>query len=316
MHRHFVDPSTMSTLPQITQYRPLLPLTLSLNYAIHGDSLPGYHLVNLALHLVTSVLVFFLCVELLRHWRHEPLPSDRAHVAATVTALLFAIHPVSGILVNYISGRDLLMMQLFLLASFLAYVRMRRLGASGWRLSLVLLLFVLSLLSKTNGVALPVLIFTFEIVLNRQRVSARAPWLQTLPFVAVVGSFFLFTEKVLAFSDFSKLGFGQGGPHVYPLTQARVHLTEYLFNVFWPLKVRQAPEALLAHSLFEPWVLLGALTILASLVLALVLRRRRPVIAFCVLAVLDSDRADVFPGEVSPRLSCTTGPTRRALFCT
>src|ERR1051325_12243621 len=38
--RHFVDPWTMSTLDRITQYRPLLPLSLSVHYAVAGDSLP------------------------------------------------------------------------------------------------------------------------------------------------------------------------------------------------------------------------------------------------------------------------------------
>src|SRR5512135_2534226 len=34
--RHFVDPHTMSSLDRIVQYRPLLPLTLSLSYALTG----------------------------------------------------------------------------------------------------------------------------------------------------------------------------------------------------------------------------------------------------------------------------------------
>ena len=42
-------------------------------------------------------------------------------------ALLFAVHPVSGVPVNYLAGRDLLLMMLFLTASLLAYARMRRL---------------------------------------------------------------------------------------------------------------------------------------------------------------------------------------------
>src|SRR5688572_3543069 len=54
--RHFVDPSTMSTLPRITAYRPLLPLTLSLNYWWGGETPAGYHAVNLGFHAASSVL--------------------------------------------------------------------------------------------------------------------------------------------------------------------------------------------------------------------------------------------------------------------
>jgi hypothetical protein len=36
--RHFTDPRTMSSLDRIVQYRPLLPLSLSLSYALTGMS--------------------------------------------------------------------------------------------------------------------------------------------------------------------------------------------------------------------------------------------------------------------------------------
>ena len=35
--RHFLDPGTTSSLKSIQQYRPLLPLTLSLNFAVSGQ---------------------------------------------------------------------------------------------------------------------------------------------------------------------------------------------------------------------------------------------------------------------------------------
>ena len=62
--RHFFDPSTMSTLPRITAYRPLLPLTLSLNYWWGAEQPAGYHAVNLAFHAISSVLVYVLFVQL------------------------------------------------------------------------------------------------------------------------------------------------------------------------------------------------------------------------------------------------------------
>ncbi len=127
--RHFLDPSTSSTDPWLVQYRPFLPLTLSLNYYLAGESLPGYHLANLLFQIVASILVYFLVLELLRHWSVQRLAPDREEIVALVVAVLFAIHPVSGILVNYIVGRDLLLMQLFVTASLLAYMRMRSNGS-------------------------------------------------------------------------------------------------------------------------------------------------------------------------------------------
>ena len=46
--RHFVDPSTSASIPRLTQYRPLLPATLSWSYALAGGhDLVVYHVGNL-----------------------------------------------------------------------------------------------------------------------------------------------------------------------------------------------------------------------------------------------------------------------------
>jgi len=139
--RHFVDPSTMSTLPRIAAFRPLLPLTLSLNYWWGGESPAGYHAVNLGLHVVSSVLVYVLVLQL-----------GRVRSAALIAALLFAVHPLSGIVVNYVSARDLAMTQAFLLASMVAYTRMRlggRDAIGGWAAAIAFA--GLALLCKTNA---------------------------------------------------------------------------------------------------------------------------------------------------------------------
>ena len=146
--RHFSDPGTMSTLPRITQYRPLLPLSLSINFAIHKYSLPGYHMVNLLFHIMAGVLIYFLCIDLLTHWAQNTYTKKARGAIAIVASLLFTIHPVGGILINYVCSRDLILMQMFLLASFLFYVRMRRLGMSPLRWGFVLLFFLCSLVRK------------------------------------------------------------------------------------------------------------------------------------------------------------------------
>src|SRR4051812_4596324 len=46
--------------------RPLANLTLALNYAAAGEGVEGYHLTNLALHLLCAVLAFLVLDQLLR----------------------------------------------------------------------------------------------------------------------------------------------------------------------------------------------------------------------------------------------------------
>src|SRR6185369_16330416 len=62
--RHFVDPRTMSTLDRVTEYRPLVPLTLSLNFWLSGSRVASYHAVNLLAHLAAVLFVYAFLLEL------------------------------------------------------------------------------------------------------------------------------------------------------------------------------------------------------------------------------------------------------------
>jgi protein O-mannosyl-transferase len=283
--RHFIDPRTMTTIPRLAQYRPLLPLSLSVNYRVHAQRLPGYHLVNLVIHIICAVFVYLLLLELLVFWGKPSLSPKPARNLALLSALFFAVHPVSGILVNYICARDLLLMQAFLLGSFLAYVRLRRLGATPLRWALTLGLFVLSMLSKTNGVAFPLVIIAFEMIFSSKKLHDHRLWARALPFLLVVFGYFGLTSFVLGFSDFDNVAAGSTYSSLtYALTQFKVHLTHYLYNFFWPWAIRPSPLVVPAQSIFTPAVLAGLILVLASLFAAWKLRKRDPLISFCVLA--------------------------------
>ncbi|MCC6933701.1 MAG: hypothetical protein IT292_10700 [Deltaproteobacteria bacterium] len=169
--RHFVEPRPMSTLDRIKQFRPLLPLTLSFNYYFRGEHIAGYHLVTLALQTITTIFVFLFHLELLTRWvgNADEQKGRSNELIAFLAALTFAIHPVSGILVNYICAPDLILMQFFMIPTLLIYARMRR------RVENSLLSWIsifkpnlLSILSKTDTAMLPAIIFLFEIFLNKK----------------------------------------------------------------------------------------------------------------------------------------------------
>ncbi|KAF5292541.1 hypothetical protein FQR65_LT01687 [Abscondita terminalis] len=95
-------------------YRPLCVLTFRLNYILGGFQPWGYHLVNMLLHCLATVL-------LVRVARHV-LPRSRSSVGSAVTGLIFATHPIHTEAVAGVVGRaDLAACNLYLL-SFLTYV--------------------------------------------------------------------------------------------------------------------------------------------------------------------------------------------------
>lgn len=104
-------------------YRPVTMLTYLANARL-GESPVGYHVVNIVLHMLVTVLVFRLARVLLN--------SD---VGAAITAALFAVHPVHTEAVTYIVGRAELLAALFSLMAILTLVQAtadaRRLH-SGW----------------------------------------------------------------------------------------------------------------------------------------------------------------------------------------
>ena len=129
-------------VPRTTQqYYPLLHTSYWLQQKLWGDSITGYHIVNLLLHIGCVVLV-------LRIVRFLRIPG--AELAATI----FALHPVNVETVAWIAERKNTLSGVFALAAALWYLRFDE-NRSRRSYALALGLFLLGLLSKTAIVTLP-----------------------------------------------------------------------------------------------------------------------------------------------------------------
>lgn len=285
MWRHFVDPRTMSTLDRVTEYRPLVPLTLSLNFWLSGLRVASYHAVNLLAHLTAVLFVYAFLLELTAFGRADgDAVSHSDGQVAFIAALLFAVHPVSGIVVNYISSRDLGLMEAFLAATLFAYIRMRRRGDSVWRWALVLALFAGSLLAKTSGIVMPAVVLAFERLVAARGSSWRASMARSAAFAAVVAIYFAWTRFGLHFSALQQVLNGGGvASMTYPLTQLWVHLI-YLVNAAWPFAIREMPLVVPVTGLFDWRALAGAAVVLASGIVAWRIRRTQPIVSFAIVA--------------------------------
>ncbi|KAL8595571.1 hypothetical protein ACOMHN_025608 [Nucella lapillus] len=113
-------------------YRPLTVLTYRWNYYLAGGLHPiGFHIVNILLHGVVSILFLSVFSVLLdRHSLHGGTArfsgstsrgSERVSKAAFLSALLFAVHPVHTENVAGLVGRADLLCAVFFLLSFLSY---------------------------------------------------------------------------------------------------------------------------------------------------------------------------------------------------
>ncbi len=140
---HFDDYSIFSAPPAAAALtRPLTYLTFWLNEVAGGRNPFGYHLVNLALHLLVVLLLF------------DALRLLVPHRAAFIGALIFAVHPIQSEPVAYVFARAILLSALFCLLSLRAWLAGRRRLAVLW--------FAVALLGKEEAVAFPFVLLLLE----------------------------------------------------------------------------------------------------------------------------------------------------------
>ena len=182
-------------------YQPLCWLTFSLDYLVWGMDPFGYHLTNILFHSANAVLFYFLTLALLR----IAAPMSNAiglRLASGCSALLFALHPLRVESVAWATERRDVLSGFFLLLTVLSYLKAvgyQTKHRSGRRwITVSVVLYVLSLLSKASGMTLPLVLLVLDVYPLRRlgggvgqwfRAGARCVWLEKLPFfVAAVAA--------------------------------------------------------------------------------------------------------------------------------
>jgi hypothetical protein len=100
-----------------------LPLaTFAFNKQLGGNSVIGFHLVNLLIHIATSFLVYFLAETTLALFPEKPTHRHYSF-APLLAALGFTLHPVHTQAVTYIVQRMTSLSTLFYLATILLYAK-------------------------------------------------------------------------------------------------------------------------------------------------------------------------------------------------
>lgn len=129
--------------------RPLSTFSFSLNYNLFGTSPISFHIVNIILHALASFFVFVLVRHLFK-----------SSVLAFFTATLFLVLPIHTEAVASIKARDEILGGIFVLLSWIVFVKGGYSSKFSWRLMcLSAVLFILGLLSKELVVGLPFLYF-------------------------------------------------------------------------------------------------------------------------------------------------------------
>lgn len=152
-------------------YHPLTMLSFCWEYQKHKLNPKPYHIHNLILHLLNTLLVLYLI------W----LLSKQKWVAF-ITALLFAIHPMHVESVAWVAERKDVLYSFFYLSALCAYIfYLQKENKKALFYVFTFLLFILAVLSKAMAVSLPIALFAIDYFLDRKitlkTILEKAPFL-------------------------------------------------------------------------------------------------------------------------------------------
>jgi Flp pilus assembly protein TadD len=234
-------------------------LTFALNYRVNGLEVTDYHIVNFAIHMLNSLLVYLLVLSTFS----TPLLMNsaltrRSGFIAFFSALLFVSHPLQTEAVTYIYQRLASLAALFYFLSVTSYVRSRLSGSKRemWIFFVVSLVSaILGMKTKENTFTIPVTIALYEYFFfsgpAKPRIFRLLPF---VPLMAIIPLTHLGTEKPLreimaGVSDAAQYAVGITRWE-YLITQFGV-IMKYIRLLFFPVGQNLDHDVQLLHSLFD-----------------------------------------------------------------
>lgn len=228
---------------------PLFNLLFALNYWVGGFRTTGYHVVNLAIHLLAAMVLLGV---LRRTFELRSMPEairQGANPLALLVTLVWLVHPLQTNSVTYVSQRAESLVGLFYLLALYGLIRTAAdPKARRWTL-LAIASGLLGMQVKENIATVPVLLLVYDRVFLAG--SWRQAWRQRWPFHLGMACIWLLLLNV----KFNQRGYGFAlgvDPWHYLLTESRV-LCRYVAVIFWPPLMVFDYGHNFAHSLGEVW---------------------------------------------------------------
>lgn len=256
----FTQPFPAETYEPLPYYRPLVTFVNFVNYNLLGKTTFGFHIVNLSFHILNAVLLYFLIFLLFKR-----------ELLSVLAAMFFAVHPIHISSVVWISGRTDLIACFFVLLSLILFFK-RKDHSGTPRLLLfwgAIVAYVFALLSKEMALALPLFLFVWDYVSEKDSIKKKiVPY---IPLLAVSVLYLVLRVAVLG-------NLGTGGSYasanLFQRFLSAFAIYFYYFKEFiFPVYLNFSPRVLTITSLLSLkfW---GAL-IFFAVILALGLSLRR-----------------------------------------
>lgn len=270
------------------QSRGLYVTSLAVNYYFSRLSVEGYHWVNISIHLLNGMLVYFLAIIILSQYVSRESGTGfgrdayKMHVLALFVALFFVASPIQTHGVTYICKRHGLMASFFYLLSLVLFIKaVKGTGIRPYLYAASLLSFLSGVWCKEITYTAPaIMLLYYQCFVAKQLWSPGRGLRLVLPYIVLLAVSFYITAPLRYESQVSS----SWGWWEYLLTQSNV-LIEYVRLLLLPIPSRLNVDVdfPLAGTLWEFPTLLSAAAIVAILITAMMYLDRARLLAFCVL---------------------------------
>lgn len=256
--------SALFTDHYVGNYIPLTMLSHALAWALFKGNVFGHHLLNLSLHLFNGYLVYQLSIKLFKEKK-----------IASLTVVLFLLHPLQIESVNWLSEFKTLGYTCFFLLGSLSY-----LNYTNTKLNKLLvytaLYFIASCLFKPSAVIFPLCLIFIDLFIHQN-----FQWryvINKIPFLFISLLFGLINLKTQAADQF--INYAHTFPFYERITNAGLALVKYTQLVLAPFNlsvIYPFPEKTING------VLLGAFAVITILVAIFMLNKKQ---LFTPLAII------------------------------
>lgn len=234
--RHLGSAQVLAAPPDAitTTGRPAVNLSLAINYAIAGLGVEGYHVVNLAIHILAALALFGLVRRTLLLPKLSAQFGAAARGLALAVALVWAVHPLQTESVTYIVQRAEAMVGLFYFLTIYCLLRGATTARGSAWYAAALATCTLGMASKEVMVSAPLVALLYDriFITDSFKETMRRRWRLWL---ALASTWMLLA--LLLYSSHNRAGSAGFGLGISVWEYARTQfgcIVHYLRLTFWP----------------------------------------------------------------------------------
>ena len=270
---------------EFSAFRIIPFATFTHNYHTFGNETAGYYYINLSIHIINSILVFFLLYMVMRTpVIKETRIAKYTPLIALFGALIYLTHPIQTQAVAYVYQRLASIAAMFYFLTCLMYLLARSRKTIFQKIIFYFLTLVAltgAVFSKENTFTLPVTIVFFEVFLLNRNIKINIGYVLSILLIVLIlagaaisllGLDIIFMTQTNTYGDVIT-------SENYLLTQFKV-ISKYWRLLFLPYGQHLDHYIVLSDNFFEINTFLGFLFNLAIIVIAILLYKKHRLLSF------------------------------------